>query len=200
MTLVLGVLLFALLGVAHNSGPTRRFWRGFAVFGWGYLTVIFGTLFKDIGDLIPTTDLLSELHDKIAVVGAPPDTDAGWITIWLKPDGGYEIDGQCVADDIELVDAFSKVAAAKPSARYVTFYFDRNTSPATITPELERILGKLHPTLAYTGQQLPLRPDFGYFSIVGHTLITLLASFLGGLVARMLLGLPADASKRGSDG
>ena len=201
MTLVLGVLLFALLGVAHNSGPTRRFWSGFAVFGWGYLTFIFGPLFdKDVGRLIPTTDLLRVLHNKIAIVEAP-ETDLDRITIWIKSDGGYGIDGQYVADDTELVDAYSKRAAAKPlAAQWVIFYFDPVISDVTMHAEAERVRRLLMIPRFDLGPDLAPRPEFEYFSRVGHALIALLAGFLGGFSARMLLGHSSDASKRGSDG
>ena len=42
-TAVLGLLLFAVLGVSFGRGAVRRHWAGFGVFGWGYLCFVFTT-------------------------------------------------------------------------------------------------------------------------------------------------------------
>ncbi len=36
-TLMLGLLLFSLLGIAYRRGDKQRFWLGFALFGWAHL-------------------------------------------------------------------------------------------------------------------------------------------------------------------
>jgi hypothetical protein len=45
-SLTLGLLLFAVLLAAHRTGDRRAFWIGFALFGWGYLSL----------SLIPSTE------------------------------------------------------------------------------------------------------------------------------------------------
>ena len=45
-SLCLGVLFVGLLGVLFGTGERRAFWAGFAVFGWGYLFLVFGPWFS----------------------------------------------------------------------------------------------------------------------------------------------------------
>jgi hypothetical protein len=58
-SLTLGLLLFAVLLVAHRTGDRREFWIGFALFGWGYLSF---SLIPSIEARLIVTKALSYLH------------------------------------------------------------------------------------------------------------------------------------------
>lgn len=55
----------AFLGIAHRRQAKRAFWQGFALFGWGYLTLTMGPWFSDqVEPRLPTTQLLHFAHNK----------------------------------------------------------------------------------------------------------------------------------------
>jgi hypothetical protein len=58
-SLTLGVLLFAVLLAAHRTGDRRAFWIGFALFGWGYLSF---SLIPSTESRLITTKALAYLH------------------------------------------------------------------------------------------------------------------------------------------
>jgi hypothetical protein len=84
-TLCLGVLLVSIVGVLFSAAEPRAFWTGFAVFGWGYLLLVFGPWFDHFGRSIITTKLLKQLHVKLqrtipapaASVASSPGGSAG---------------------------------------------------------------------------------------------------------------------------
>lgn len=47
---MLGLLLVAILSAAFRDGPVRAFWVGFAVWGWIYLAMAFGSLRSSLSD------------------------------------------------------------------------------------------------------------------------------------------------------
>lgn len=63
LSITLLLLGFAIAGVAYRREGQRAFWLGFAVFGWGYLTITQGPWFADqIEPRLPTTHALGYLH------------------------------------------------------------------------------------------------------------------------------------------
>lgn len=65
--LILTLLLLgtAVFGATYRRERRRAFWLGFAVFGWGYLTLSAGPWFSDqVAPKLPTTLLLNYAHAK----------------------------------------------------------------------------------------------------------------------------------------
>jgi hypothetical protein len=58
-SLTLGLMLFAVLLAAHRTGDRRAFWIGFALFGWGYLS---SSLIPSTESRLITTKALAYLH------------------------------------------------------------------------------------------------------------------------------------------
>src|ERR1700722_5210451 len=58
-SLTLGLLLFAVLLAAHRTGDRRAFWIGFALFGWGYLSL---SLIPSTEPRLIATKAISYLH------------------------------------------------------------------------------------------------------------------------------------------
>jgi hypothetical protein len=57
------VMLFAsVFEAVFRHGEERYFWTGFAIVGWGYVVLVFSTLFTEIGDHLLTTQLLMWIH------------------------------------------------------------------------------------------------------------------------------------------
>jgi len=190
-TFVMGVLLFAVLGIAYSSGPMRRFWSGFALFGWSYLVFIYAPWFsRNVGGYIPAADLLHWLHSKMAKAQAPA-LDEKRITIWVKSDGTYWLDGQDVPDDAELIERFRKVDAVKKHPGLL-LYFDPDSSPNGKGAEGDRIYRLLMPKGSIDTTTIQLHPRADFFERVGHSFTALLAGFIGGLMARLLLRNPED--------
>jgi hypothetical protein len=63
LTLLLGALVFSLLGVAFASNSRRRFWAGFSLCGWSYVVLVFGPgLDTHIGHRLLTTKVLGDIQ------------------------------------------------------------------------------------------------------------------------------------------
>jgi hypothetical protein len=66
LMLTLGVLGAAILGMVHRRDGKRAWWQGFALFGWGYLTLALGPWFgATIAPSLPTTTGLNALYAKM---------------------------------------------------------------------------------------------------------------------------------------
>jgi hypothetical protein len=65
-SLTLGLLLFAVLLAAYRTGERRAFWIGFALFGWGYLSL---SLIPSTEPRLITTKALSYLHHQSTIFG-----------------------------------------------------------------------------------------------------------------------------------
>lgn len=74
LAITLLLLAISLVGTLHRRAARRAFWSGFAIFGWGYLTLAMGPWFAEqVGARLPTAQLLSYLHTK----AHPDDLHAG---------------------------------------------------------------------------------------------------------------------------
>ena len=57
----------SVLGILHRRQARRAFWQGFALFGWGYLTMAFVPWAPHPTGLeLPTSQLLAAIHAKVA--------------------------------------------------------------------------------------------------------------------------------------
>lgn len=79
-SLVMATLGAALLAAIFRTGASRAFWVGFALFGWGHMTLALAPLLEDLtGELIFTRQILDSLarligHD----VPSLTQTDGIW--------------------------------------------------------------------------------------------------------------------------
>jgi hypothetical protein len=66
LMLTLGVLGAAVLAFHERTGARRAWWRGFALFGWGYLTLVMGPWAAEaIAPHLPTTRGLEALYARM---------------------------------------------------------------------------------------------------------------------------------------
>ena len=96
--LIMCLLLFAILAVFYTSGPLRRFWSGFALFGWAFLIVNSNWFMKQFGEVLTMHDLLRSIHARMEKVQPPPGNPHA-ITIWIKSDGSRVVDGEAVTSN-----------------------------------------------------------------------------------------------------
>jgi hypothetical protein len=61
------VLALAVVGVVCRSGPERSWWLGFALFGWGYLGLVF--LWPQTSLVLPTSALLKLIRPSVGPIG-----------------------------------------------------------------------------------------------------------------------------------
>jgi hypothetical protein len=74
LMLTLGVLGAAVLAFHERAGARRAWWRGFALFGWGYVMLAFGPWASEaIAPHLPTTMWLDASYAKLH----PGDSEAG---------------------------------------------------------------------------------------------------------------------------
>lgn len=90
LSIVLVLLAGAILQVLHDQAARRAFWLGFALFGWGYLTLVSGPWFSEqLGPRLPTSILLEYIHQ--SVVGGQSQTNATWQSVvTLAPSGTWQ--------------------------------------------------------------------------------------------------------------
>ncbi len=195
-TLVLGTLLFALLGLTHSTGAMRRFWSGFALFGWMYLILTQAPYFQRyVLKCSPGDGLLQYLHSKIATI-QPPTTNSETVAIWVQPKDTYWVDGQIATDEKELRELVA-AASSKKSSKTTWVYVDPNVDQMNIRRELQTVNQVTSATslrMELSGNTT-LSPEWSYFRRVGHSLFALVAGLIGGLLARFLLRRPEESVK-----
>jgi hypothetical protein len=149
-TVTLAVLLVSILLAVHRSGARRAFWIGFALLGWGYLTL---SLIPLIEARLLTTKGLAYLDSKV------PGRSSGAFTFLFTgtTSGGP---GNQIQNVAFTVDG-TKVAA---SSSGVVRLWDVTT-------------GRLLRGWGGTTES---------FIRIGHSLLALLAAWVGGLLSRRL--------------
>ncbi len=201
-TLVLSIMLFAVLGVLNTTGPMRRFWSGFAVFGWACLIFGYGDWFKDcVPGYFPTTRLLEWLYYNIATDELLP-IDSRKIVVLAKPDGTYLVDGEEVADDTDLIELIAKLSPSKSNSKAIKLYFDRETNQKTIADETKRLSSLLLPVgiSNFEVRELRLSPHADNFSRIGQYFIALLAGIIGGSLTRFVFRRPEERTAEAGGG
>jgi hypothetical protein len=98
LTLAVSLLFVALLGVLFRRGESRAFWTGGALFGWGYLLLVFGPWFNtNVAPHLLSTKLLGFVFENahstpasVLVAGAGSgvaygDLDGdGWVDLYVS--------------------------------------------------------------------------------------------------------------------
>jgi hypothetical protein len=191
-TLTLGLLLLAVLLAAHRTGARRAFWIGFALFGWGYLSL---SLIPSIEPRLITTNLLSHLHQSRLFAVRAYEMRA-----ILSPDRmrahnlspGDIKDALTPSGTADLVEQFRP----KMLSEYVLSARWRYNKPeqygniilkASPDGEILRLtdVAKIEMGPSYYAPRVGARSDY-YFPQIGHSLFALLAAWLGGVLSRRL--------------
>jgi hypothetical protein len=161
MLATLGVMASAILGAIFRRGERRASWVGFALFGWGYLTLAFAPWFStEVKPMLATSTGIDALHARlhpmsswtsdlvISGVGGMPSN------VWSTP---IQVQGNVQVN-----------------------------TPATMTVTGSNVswtqANGLYP-LIVTGTP-PVGPNQEEFRRIGHCLFSLLAAVIGGLIAR----------------
>src|SRR5437763_875362 len=75
--LTCATLALSIVGVVCRQGPLRAWWLGYAVFGWGYMALAFGSRpAESHWPMLPTTLVSRLARDKIGPPPGAPGTPA----------------------------------------------------------------------------------------------------------------------------
>lgn len=193
-TLVTATLLFSILALIHTTGDMRRFWTGFVVFGWGFLVFDGRHFQKYVGRYLPTDSLLTSLHSRIARLEAPRQTSET-ISVWIRRGSAVWVDGQDAADEKELTELLEK-AVSKKGVQGVSVFTNPDTNHNTIQKEWAAVeQAGVKAGISVSHSLTTMKPEWDCFRRIGHSLIVLLAAFVGGSVAWLFL-----RQKKGREG
>jgi hypothetical protein len=172
LVVTLGLLAFALLAIRQRREGPRAFWEGFALFGWGYLALVFGPWFAEqVGSKLPTTQLLGYVHGKLNPAPAAPV-----LQTLIVPPNSMAWD----PDTAVGVDLGFPQGAIRPAQGTVYVDIGSDLQPAPpASPAAQAALAWI--TLAALGVG-----NLEHFQRVGQFLFALLAALLGGLLSRRL--------------
>jgi hypothetical protein len=167
----LGLLAFALLAIRQRREATRAFWEGFALFGWGYVTLAFGPWFADqVGSKLPTTQLLGYLHGKLNP--APAQLQAVFMPYINNVWGS--------ATPPVAVNSGQPQVAVQPSQVPVFAEVDTALQPVPQVPAAPQFAWNINYVFAAGPGNLE------HFQRVGQCLFALLVALAGGMVSRRL--------------
>jgi hypothetical protein len=159
--MLLGTSLFigaATVGAVYHTGPRRAGRLGFAVFAGGYFALAFLGLSDQNLAKLPTTWLLSYVHQRVA----PPQT---FIYTFTGAGPGQFGQGTVLTSNV----------TPGPLA---------NTFTTTTTAQLAVTGGPGGNTSARWKAMLPGAANYEAFSAVGHCLFALVSGLLGMVIAR----------------
>lgn len=181
LTITVGVLLTAILGVVLREGRIRAFWLGFSVFGWAYLALAFGWFSTNFTQHLLTTKLLAYAHPKLLQPMVQQDDIQGLSVhrVHLHSGGVHagKLLSNCAACHTSNVLSLSfspggKLLATEATDKTVKIW---DTTTGSLVPAA-----------------VPALPSWEHFQQVGHSLFALLMALLGGLLARHLFARPRD--------
>jgi hypothetical protein len=206
LSVTLGILTLALLGVGYRRGERRAFWVGFALCGWAYMALSSGPWFTDyIRPRLVTTSLLDWLYPLLIPSARQPNARNAKLASTITP---VEFEGDLTFDDLgkSPVDVWVRGEdKGSPTllAEGVVFGGGSNGRPAQVhivadaaqfaKPELAKArLGsrtfilRPHPSGLFDPlwASPPVSPK--QFENVGHSLFGLLCAWLGSVAARYL--------------
>jgi hypothetical protein len=159
LMLTLGVLGAAVLALHERAGVSRAWWRGFALFGWGYVVLALGPWASEaIAPHLPTTIGLDALNAK------------------LHPGGPVQ------ELSLDYSSPISSTVTTPPSTGSSTIVVDPRMGSSTIALDTARAANTSATTLYSRLVAANSTPEF--FRRVGHCLWALLEACVGGLVGR----------------
>ena len=160
VTAALAALVIALINLRYSRDGRRAYWLGFALCGWIY----FAASYSDIlGPRLLTTAMLDLLYPQVA----PPSLPTPMVVFLPSPPGG----GSTVVTSQPWLQA---VASASPPPAPPTRW--------AAWTEPDRGGG----AVVQVGQMGLVSPE--PFRRIGHSLVTLLAAWVGGAYARSRSG------------
>ena len=181
-TLLWGTLSFAVLGIIYGRDNVRRFWTGFTVFGLSFA----GFNIAD-GNYSSAASLLDFVYAKLSHGGAPA-IRLDRVAVWVRDGKPIWIEGEQATDDNQIGELLQKAATKKPTAP-IWFYSDVGIDAAELLKIRQHMLGIIKAQaigLIMIGTQpTSLEPEIDDFRRVGYAVMTLLAAFLGGLLASL---------------
>jgi hypothetical protein len=194
-SLTLGLLLGALLLAVHRTEARRAFWIGFALFGWGYVSL---ALLPSTESRLITTKALACL-DQSSILGNRGN--ALRASLNLDRMRAYNVSS---ADVMKAVKEQSKTGSPRlgqatgqrsQTIEYVLTWDGRYNKPAQYeniilkaTPDGEtlRLKDVAQVTLGSSFSILGVGGSAENFVRIGHSLFALLAGSLGGVLSRRL--------------
>ena len=184
-TLSVAVLLFSLLAVVFRRDAARAFWVGFLLFGWAYLSMVFGPWFStNVKDHLLTSKVLGYSYNKIASL---PTSSGGRGTVLGDVDNDGWVD-MYVANMQSPNYWFRNVGNGR---------FEDVTRRARMGAGMIDSDGDGNVEFFVTNPWSAAGPSWDNLQRVGHSLFSLLAGLVGGLLALFLWrsrgGRPADA-------
>jgi hypothetical protein len=204
LSVTLGALTLALLGVFYRRGERRAFWAGFALCGWVYMTLSFGPWFIDhVRPRLVTANLLEWAYPQLI----PSDRRASSRnTNQISTLAPVELEGDLTLQDLNQsrVDVWVRSEGQAAPSLIVEGVQTAGGSGSTtirvyIRADAEQFakLAQAKATVASPSFILrPHRPGLfdrlwssppvpsGQFDEVGHSLFGLLCAWIGSLVAR----------------
>lgn len=178
------ILLGAVVAALMGRGRRRGFWTGFAIFGWGYLTLQYGPWFEtQVGPYTFPTALLDVLYPVVSSPAASPPAPPVVTSTFVPTMTPYVVGANVV------------VPPPPPAPVSVA------TSSATLVLPLNR-WSPPSPWVAWTQidtlQGWPGTSTPAAFHRVGHSLLSLLAALAGGMIALRVAGRDAVSAPENS--
>ena len=191
---MVGVLLFAILGIAYGQGDVRRFWTGFAVFGWALLILSNPWVQNNLGGYVSPDSILWPLHEKM-IRAERPSVSTQNITVWIRRGQPVWIDGEEAADDDEVVELIVKAATNNPGIAVRISADDGDAYTKLVAALNAGGLGNRLQASSFT-----MRPDWESFHRVGQLWLALVAACIGGFLARTCIRSPGGHDRSPEDG
>jgi filamentous hemagglutinin family protein len=180
-SITLGVLLTSILLAIHRTEKRWAFWLGFALFGWAYLGL---SLVPSIESRLITTKALAFIDSKV-----PRSIPAGFAYADFDNDGKM---------DLYVVNN-SQPNVLYPNKGSVVFEDVTASSGLNLSGNQVTGSGNLY---LNNSAGLWLRGSVGtteYFMRIGHSLLALIAAFLGGQLSRHFFAKNREPLSRSVD-
>lgn len=199
-TLALGVLLFAAARATFGQREHRPYWGTFALFGWAYLTLVFGPWFREaVANRLVTSTLLDKAYVLVSHSVPPPQQEGAGV-IWVRSDGSVWIDGQPAASDDELRARLQD--ASRAPRPYALHLEGRPSNTMTIKAVSVEKAAKATRVSINWGNSTAVVPLSEHFHQFGHAALSLVVALVGGGLSRLFgprdntATKPANAERR----
>jgi hypothetical protein len=184
LVVVLGMLAVSVLGVVYRRGNQRAGWLGFALFGWGYLTLASGPWFAtEVQPRLPTTQLLAYLY-RLAAEPLTKPAIARSLLSWQ-----YQAQAATLDRAEHLRKLSLDLTGQLPDPAEVASYMN-DKSPNADDKAIARLLESAEERAAWNRRWIRAALlgqgalNLAHLQHVGHSLFVLLAGLVGALVAR----------------
>ena len=182
LSATLAILGFATLAAIERRDSRRSFWRGFALFGWGYSALLLGPWISDsFKSKIPTDAALVWLQGKLDDLGR-----RSYRNVFPEVTAEERSNRQntTLSDPSRLVTILTASTPAEARIYAKTAYAFRDQLSAADLVKLAAHMELIDPTKRPI--ELRLYFDRDRIPMVGHLLWTWLAALFGGWLGRRL--------------